>query len=190
VDFKNTIIVMTSNFGSQQIQELASKGAEDWEIEACVRELLRRGPAAVAMEELGKAAGMSPRVAEVLANFTGGGFLRPEVLNRIDETSVFHQLRREDMGRIADIQLARLRARLADRGMTLVVTDEAKTQLAREGYDPAFGARPLKRTIQERVENPLASRVLRGEFAEGDTVRCSFTGGAFVFEKELAGATP
>jgi ATP-dependent Clp protease ATP-binding subunit ClpB len=183
VDFKNTIIVMTSNFGSQQIQELASKGAEDWEIEACVNELLRRGPARVAMEEIGKATGVSPKVLEVMANFQGGGFLRPEVLNRIDETVVFHQLKREDMGRIAEIQIGRVAARLVDRGLTLEVSAEAKAQLAIEGWDPAFGARPLKRTIQERVENALAERVLRGEFAEGDRVLVGWDGNAFTFQR-------
>jgi ATP-dependent Clp protease ATP-binding subunit ClpB len=183
VDFKNTIIVMTSNFGSQQIQELTAKGAEDWEIEACVRELLRRGPAAVAMEQLGKAAGLSPKVLEVMQNFQGGGFLRPEILNRIDETIVFHQLRKQDMGRIAEIQLGRLVKRLAERGMTLTVTDAARAELASEGYDPAFGARPLKRTIQDRVENPLASRVLRGEFGEGERILVDFDGGGYVFRK-------
>jgi ATP-dependent Clp protease ATP-binding subunit ClpB len=183
VDFKNTIIVMTSNFGSQQIQELTAKGAEDWEIEACVRELLRRGPAAVAMEQLGKAAGLSPKVLEVMQNFQGGGFLRPEILNRIDETIVFHQLRKADMGRIAEIQLGRVVKRLAERGMTLTVTDAARAELASEGYDPAFGARPLKRTIQDRVENPLASRVLRSEFGEGDRVEVDFGGGAFTFTR-------
>ncbi|MEK6703495.1 MAG: AAA family ATPase [Planctomycetota bacterium] len=183
VDFKNTIIVMTSNFGSHQIQELAAGGAEDWEIEACVRELMRRGPGAAAMEQLGKAAGVSPKVIEVMQNFNGGGFLRPEILNRIDETIVFHQLKKEDMGRIAEIQLSRVIERLADRGMKLVVTPGAKAQLAAEGYDPAFGARPLKRTIQERIENPLASRVLRGEIGEGDTVRVDSTGDSFSFER-------
>jgi len=182
VDFKNAIIVMTSNFGSQQIQELASKGAEDWEIEACVRELLRRGPAAVAMEQLGKAAGMSPRVIDVLQNFQGGGFLRPEILNRIDETVVFHQLKREDMAAIADIQLARVVARLQSKGIGLVITDEARAQLALEGYDPAFGARPMKRTIQDRIENPLSSRVLRGDVTEGQTIRVGFDGSRFTFE--------
>jgi ATP-dependent Clp protease ATP-binding subunit ClpB len=183
VDFKNTIIVMTSNFGSPQIQELTAKGAEDWEIEACVRELLRRGPARMAMEELGKATGMTPKVVEVLSNFQGGGFLRPEVLNRIDETVVFHQLKREDMGRIAEIQLGRVAARLAERGMALEVSAEARAQLAVEGWDPAYGARPLKRTIQERVENALAERVLRGEFGDGDRVLVGWDGGQFVFSR-------
>ncbi len=184
VDFKNTIIVMTSNFGSQQIQELTAKGAEDWEIEACVSQLLRRGPAGAAVEALGKAAGLSPKVIDALAGFTGGQFLRPELLNRIDEVIVFHQLRKEDMSRIADIQLARLASRLADRGLTLRVDDDAKAQIAVEGYDPAFGARPLKRVVQDRIENPLAARVLRGEFAEGMTIRVGFENGAFTFTHE------
>ncbi|QOJ00186.1 MAG: AAA family ATPase [Phycisphaeraceae bacterium] len=183
VDFKNAIIVMTSNFGSQQIQELTAKGAEDWEIEACVSQLLRRGPAGMAMEELGKAAGLSPRVVEALSGFTGGQFLRPELLNRIDEVVVFHQLRREDMGRIAEIQLGRVRERLADRRMTLEVSGAARDLLASEGYDPAFGARPLKRTIQERVENPLSGKILRGEFVEGDRIEVDARGGVLTFTK-------
>ncbi|MFN0133350.1 MAG: AAA family ATPase, partial [Phycisphaerales bacterium] len=182
VDFKNTIIVMTSNIGSQQIQELAEHGAEDWEIEAAVREILRRGPAGVAMEEMGKAAGVPTKVRDAMAS-AAGAFFRPELLNRIDEVVVFHQLKRESLGRIVDIQLVRLRKRLAERDMTITLTDAAKAQIAEEGWDPAFGARPLKRAIQSRIENPLASRVLSGEFGPGDALRADFISGAFTFNK-------
>jgi ATP-dependent Clp protease ATP-binding subunit ClpB len=187
VDFKNTIVVMTSNFGSQMLQELTASGAEDWEIEAAVRDLLRRGPAAAAAEELGKKTGVPPQVTEAIikAQQAMGGtpFMRPELLNRIDEIVVFHQLKREQMGAIAEIQLGRLRARLAEREMTLELTDAAKDQLASEGWDPAYGARPLKRAIQQRIENPLAQRILAGEFGAGNQVLVTYSGGGFTFSK-------
>jgi ATP-dependent Clp protease ATP-binding subunit ClpB len=186
VDFKNTIVVMTSNYGSAQIQELASTGAEDWEIEAAIRELIKRGPAGMMVDEFGKAAGLPPKVAEVMsraAHTVSGGLMRPELLNRIDEVVVFHQLRKENLGGIVEIQLGRLRQRLRDRDMTLELTDRAKLQIAAEGWDPAFGARPLKRTIQQRIENPLASSILGGEFGPGDAVKADFDGGRFVFAK-------
>jgi ATP-dependent Clp protease ATP-binding subunit ClpB len=140
VNFKNTVIVMTSNLGSQAIQDLTAKGAAESEIDAAVRDLLK-------------------------------GAFRPEFLNRIDETIIFHPLSRQQLTRIVDVQLEHLRKRLAQRNIKLAVSDEAKRLLAEEGYDPTFGARPLKRVIQHRIENPLASRILRGEFAEGDTIR-------------------
>jgi ATP-dependent Clp protease ATP-binding subunit ClpB len=188
VDFKNTIIVMTSNFGSQMIQELTASGAEDWEIEAAVREFIRRGPAGAAMEEMGKATGMPVKVRDAIVRaqslMTGTGFMRPELLNRIDEVVVFHQLKREEIGKIVEIQLARLRKRLSERDMAIELTKEAEAQVASEGWDPAFGARPLKRTIQQRIENPLASKILGGEFGPGDRITCDYKGGAFVFERQ------
>ncbi|MCC6675919.1 MAG: AAA family ATPase [Phycisphaerales bacterium] len=186
VDFRNSIVVMTSNYGSAQIQELAAGGAEDWEIEAAIRELIRRGPAGLAAEEFGKAAGLPANVREVMsraATTMSGGLMRPELLNRIDEIVVFHQLKRDDLARIVGIQLARLRKRLAERGMTIELSAEAQHQLATEGWDPAYGARPLKRAIQQRIENPLASRILAGEFGPGDAIRVNYTGGAFAFER-------
>jgi len=189
VDFKNTIVVMTSNYGSAQIQELAAGGAEDWEIEAAIREMLRRGPAGLMTEELGKAAGLPPKVVGVMAKAAAtmggmsGGLMRPELLNRIDEVVVFHQLKREELGHIVEIQLARLRKRLADREMTLTLSDEAKHQLAVEGWDPQFGARPLKRTIQQRIENPLATRILAGELGSGEAITVGFDRGNFTFSR-------
>ncbi|MCC6229445.1 MAG: AAA family ATPase [Phycisphaerales bacterium] len=186
VDFKNTIVVMTSNYGSAQIQELTAQGAEDWEIEAAVRELLKRGPAGMMTEELGKAAGLPAKVTNVMAKAAmtmSGGLMRPELLNRIDEVVVFHQLKKEDVGKIVEIQLSRLRKRLADREMTIDLSDKAKGELAIEGWDPQFGARPLKRTIQQRIENALASRILAGEFGPGDAIRVEYDGGAFTFRK-------
>jgi ATP-dependent Clp protease ATP-binding subunit ClpB len=163
VDFKNTVIIMTSNIGSQQIQELKGKGAEEWEIEAAVRDLLK-------------------------------SYFRPEFLNRIDETIVFHPLSKEQLTRIVDVQLEHLRKRLASRNIKLDVTAEAERLLADEGYDPTYGARPLKRVIQQRLENPIASRILRGEFGDGDVIHVdadaakrdfAFSKGAPVREREL-----
>jgi ATP-dependent Clp protease ATP-binding subunit ClpB len=167
VDFKNTVIVMTSNIGSQQIQELAGKRAEEWEVEAAVKDMLKQ-------------------------------YFRPEFLNRIDETIVFHPLSKDQLTRIVDVQLEHLRKRLAARNMKVVVGDDAKKMLADEGYDPTYGARPLKRVIQQRIENPLAQKILSGAFGEGDTIvvgadpaRAAFTfeHGAEAVEGELVGET-
>jgi ATP-dependent Clp protease ATP-binding subunit ClpB len=140
VNFKNTVIVMTSNLGSQQIQELSAKGSEEWEIEAAVRDLLKQA-------------------------------FRPEFLNRIDETIIFHPLDKKQLSKIVTIQLENLQKRLAMREIKLHLTPAATQLLAEEGYDPAYGARPLKRVIQQRIENPLAKQILNGEFAEGDVVQ-------------------
>jgi ATP-dependent Clp protease ATP-binding subunit ClpB len=139
VDFKNTVIVMTSNLGSAQIQELRSQGREDWEIEATLKTVLRE-------------------------------FFRPEFLNRIDETILFHPLGKEQIEKIVEVQMRHLKKRLAERRMTLSITPAALKQIADEGYDPAFGARPLKRVIQQRIENPIARKILEGEFADGDGI--------------------
>src|SRR4051812_17296595 len=154
VNFKNTVIAMTSNIGSAEIQLLAGAKAEEWEVEAKVKDLLRQ-------------------------------FFRPQVLNRIDEVIVFHPLGKEQLTRIVDVQLEHLRKRLASRNLKLYVTGAAKKLLAEEGYDPQFGARPLKRVIQQRIENPLASRILGGEFGEGDTIRVDASDAKhdFTFEK-------
>jgi ATP-dependent Clp protease ATP-binding subunit ClpB len=156
VDFRNTIIVMTSNLGSQAILEMSDQGALDVEIEAHVRGMLRKA-------------------------------MRPELLNRIDETIVFHQLDKKQLETIVDIQLAGLRRRLAERELELAITGAARAALADEGYDPQFGARPLRRVLRQRIENPLATKLLAGDFAPGDTVRVDYTGKTFTFEK--AGAS-
>jgi len=190
VDFKNTIVVMTSNIGSQRIQEMTEKGAEDWEIEAAVRDLIRRGPG---MDVQGR--GMRPDEdgGEMNARFNMEArqtFMRPELLNRIDEIVVFHQLKKENLGRIVDIQLARLHKRLAEREISLELTPGARDQIATEGWDPAYGARPLKRAIQQRIENPLATRILNGEFGPGDQIVADYQGKSFTFERpeQAAGA--
>ncbi len=135
VDFRNTVIILTSNVGSQHIMQLD----DDEEIERAVMNDLR-------------------------ASF------RPEFLNRLDESVVFHRLDQEDLRAIVEIQLQRFRARLADREITLEITDAAKDYLAEVGYDPTFGARPLKRAIQRHLENRLAEDILSGKFGAGDTV--------------------
>jgi ATP-dependent Clp protease ATP-binding subunit ClpB len=160
VDFKNTIIAMTSNLGSDQIRQLSESGAADIEIEMKVKEVLK-------------------------------GYFRPEFLNRIDETIIFQQLTQEDLIRIVDIQAAHLRRRVEDRGLRLTLTDAAKRQLARDGYDPAFGARPLKRLIQQEVENPLARQLLAGEFTAGDEIVVDVDQGNLTFRKgKAAGPAP
>jgi ATP-dependent Clp protease ATP-binding subunit ClpB len=110
--------------------------------------------------------------------------LRPEFLNRIDEVVIFHPLDRDQLTRIVDIQLGHLRQRLAARRLDLEVTEAAKALLAREGYDPTFGARPLKRTIQRLVQDPLALRLLEHEFAEGDTVVVDADGDQIVLRRQ------
>jgi len=158
VDFKNTVIVMTSNIGSAEIQRLAGQNAAEWEIEAQIKDLLKQ-------------------------------HFRPEFLNRIDEIIVFHALTREHLAKIVDIQLARLQKRLGGRNLKLRVTDAARALLAEEGYDPQYGARPLKRVIQQRLENAIASRILAGEFADGDTIVVDAQRRDFVFSREQ-GAQP
>jgi ATP-dependent Clp protease ATP-binding subunit ClpB len=111
---------------------------------------------------------------------------RPEFLNRIDEVVEFKPLTREQLAEIVDLQLKRLRARLEERGLALELTDEAKEVVAEAGWDPQYGARPLKRALQRLVENPLALRLLQGEFAEGDTVRVDAENGELRFEKAPA----
>jgi ATP-dependent Clp protease ATP-binding subunit ClpB len=110
-------------------------------------------------------------------------FFRPEFLNRIDEIVEFKPLTKDQIADIVELQLERLRARLAERGFELELTEEAKQVIADAGWDPTYGARPLKRALQRMVENPLALRLLEGEFADGDTVRVDARDGELVFEK-------
>ncbi|QTN46926.1 ATP-dependent chaperone ClpB [Ectopseudomonas mendocina] len=147
VDFKNTVIVMTSNLGSAQIQEL------------------------VGDKEAQRAAVMD----------AVGSHFRPEFINRIDEVVVFEPLGREQIAGIAEIQLQRLRGRLAERDLTLELTPEALDKLIAVGYDPVYGARPLKRAIQRWIENPLAQRILAGDFAPGAKVKAKVEGEEIVF---------
>ncbi len=150
VDFRNTVVVMTSNLGSQMIQSLA--GSDTTLIKTAV-------------------------LAEVKTQF------RPEFVNRIDEIIVFHALNEEHIQGIARIQLRQLEERLAKLEMRLVIGDDALAELAREGFDPVYGARPLKRAIQSRIENPLARQILEGRFAAKDSIAVRAKRGEFAFEK-------
>jgi len=153
VDFKNSIIIMTSNLGSQLIQE----DLDEAEIRERVTELLKTA-------------------------------FRPEFLNRIDETVIFHRLGLQEIKQIVTIQLGRLQRRLAPRKLELAVSDAARELLAREGFDPVYGARPLKRAIQRLLQDPLARRLLDGEFQDGDRLLADVQGGEIVLERELPAA--
>ncbi len=151
VDFRNTVIIMTSNLGSHVIQELAGEA---------------------------NYAKMKQAVLEIVQQH-----FRPEFINRVDDIVVFHPLAREQLRSIVDIQLGYLRRRLAERDIELTLDDAARDQLGEAGFDPVYGARPLKRAIQQQVENPLAQRILKGEFGPGAKVRVTAKGGALVFGK-------
>ncbi len=138
VDFRNTVIVMTSNLGSGRIQELAGEERYD-EMKAAVMEVV-------------------------------GTHFRPEFINRVDDVVVFHPLGREHIRKIVDIQLQYLHERLAERDISISLSDAARDKLAEAGFDPVYGARPLKRAIQQQVENPLANEILSGKFVPGDTI--------------------
>ena len=149
VDFKNTVLIMTSNVGSQWIQELGGKNE----------------------------AQMKERVMEVLRNT-----FKPEFLNRIDEVVIFNSLGHDEIKKIVDIQVGLLARRLEDRKISLELTDNAKEFLANAGFDPVYGARPLKRTIQHLIQDPLAVKILEGTVREGDLVRVDVRDGSLVFE--------
>src|SRR5215213_9381340 len=155
VDFKNTVLIMTSNLGSREIQ--AAEGDEKQVREAVIQELRLH--------------------------------FKPEFLNRIDDIVVFHQLTREQIGQIIDVQLERLTSMLNERNVTLVLEPSARELLMREGYDPTYGARPLKRAIQSLIQNPLAVKLLQGEILPGQTVRVGANGDAMEFRTEAAFAT-
>ena len=112
-----------------------------------------------------------------------GGHFRPEFINRIDDIVVFHPLGRAEIRRIVDIQMGQLKRRLAERELTLDLDDAARDRLGDAGFDPVYGARPLRRAIQAQLENPLAQRILAGEFGAGDTIGVSVADGALVFSK-------
>ena len=122
--------------------------------------------------------GIEAHVKEALRKY-----FKPEFLNRIDESIIFGILTKEDLQQIVNIQLRDLTARLKDRQLTVEFTDAAKNQLMDEGYDPSFGARPLKRVIQQRLENKLATEIIAGKFTEGDKIKIDGTGHTFTFEK-------
>jgi ATP-dependent Clp protease ATP-binding subunit ClpB len=149
VDFKNTIIIMTSNVGSQWIQELGSSQRDE----------------------------MEKRITEALrAQF------KPEFLNRIDETIIFHNLTPNEIVKIVDIQIGRLARRLADNNIELILSDGSRQFIAEKGYDPIYGARPLKRVIQQYIENPLSLEILKGNIAEKTRVNAEVQEDRIVFD--------
>ena len=145
VDFKNTVLIMTSNLGSRAIQAATENPLADHDVRDEVLQVLR-------------------------------DHFKPEFLNRIDDIVVFKQLGREQIAEIIDIQLAKLRNMLAERGITIELDDSARELIVKQGYDPVYGARPLKRAIQMLVQNPLAVKLLQGEIAAGQTVLVSGDG--------------
>jgi ATP-dependent Clp protease ATP-binding subunit ClpB len=149
VDFRNTVIVMTSNLGSQRIQSMA--GEENY-------------------------AAMKAAVMDVLRDH-----FKPEFINRVDDIVVFHPLSAAQIRGIVAIQLRYLQARLAERDMRLELGDEALDRLAEAGFDPVYGARPLKRAIQQQIENPLAQEILRGRFGPGDLIRVTVADDQLLF---------
>jgi ATP-dependent Clp protease ATP-binding subunit ClpB len=155
VDFKNTIVIMTSNLGSPIIQEYFMDGHTD-------------KSAHQAMED--------KVLAELKKHF------RPEFLNRVDDVIIFQSLDESELARIVDIQLGRLEQRLAQQSLTLDVDAAAKKLLASEGYDPQFGARPLKRAIQEHLLDPLATKLLSGEFKPGDRIKVTSNSESLAFK--------
>jgi ATP-dependent Clp protease ATP-binding subunit ClpB len=150
VSFKNTVIIMTSNLGSQMIQQMAD---QDYQV--------------VKLAVMG----------EVKSHF------RPEFINRIDEIVVFHALDEANIASIARVQLKDLQKRLASMDMAIEISDAAVAELAKAGFDPVYGARPLKRAIQQQLENPLSKAILEGRFAPKDTIVVDVKNGMFTFEK-------
>jgi ATP-dependent Clp protease ATP-binding subunit ClpB len=155
VDFKNTVLIMTSNLGSREMQAVSD---DEKQVREAVMIVLRE-------------------------------HFKPEFLNRIDDIVVFRQLAREQIAQIIDVQLGKLRQMLADRGVTIELDDSAKELLVNQGYDPVYGARPLKRAIQTLIQNPLAVKLLQGDIAAGQTIRISADGDQMKFTPVEAGQT-
>jgi ATP-dependent Clp protease ATP-binding subunit ClpB len=161
VDFRNTVIIMTSNVGSQLIVDAGAQPSDQaW-------------------------ARLEQRVRDELRNY-----FRPEFLNRVDDVIVFHQLSRSDILQIVELQLGHLERLLAQRHMGFDVAPEAKQLLAEQGYDPVFGARPLKRVIQRLLQNPIALEVLEGQYHAGDVIRVDRQGDALRFSRRSSVAEP
>ncbi|ADJ29059.1 ATP-dependent chaperone ClpB [Nitrosococcus watsonii] len=157
VDFRNTVVVMTSNLGSHVIQEMAGEDRYQ-EMKSAVMEIV-------------------------------GQHFRPEFINRVDDVVVFHPLQKEQLQAIAQIQMGYLRQRLAQRDMVLTIPEDALSKLAEAGFDPVYGARPLKRAIQQRLENPLAQEILAGKFESGDFIEVGVEGDQFTFKRETRAAS-
>jgi ATP-dependent Clp protease ATP-binding subunit ClpB len=156
VDFRNTVVIMTSNIGSQHIQEMLTKWSDETQIRKGVMESLK-------------------------------AFFKPEFLNRVDEIVIFHTLNKDLLIKIVDIQIDRMKQYLKDRHVDLLLTESTKAYLAEIGYDPVYGARPLKRAIQKEILNPLATKLLEGTFRDGDVIEVAMKAGQLVFTaKETA----
>jgi ATP-dependent Clp protease ATP-binding subunit ClpB len=149
VDFRNCVLVMTSNLGSEAIQSLTEEDDQ-------------------------------PRIKSTVMAIVAQHF-RPEFINRIDDIVVFHPLSREHVAKIATIQIEILQARLSEQDLAVELTEDAIEALVSEGYDPVYGARPLKRVIQKRIENPLAQKILAGEFLPGTKIKISLHNGEYAF---------
>jgi len=170
VDFRNTVVVMTSNLGSDRIQEIT----EDKSFDAVSFDGVEVDP----LQNEHRYAAIKEAVMEVV-----GAHFRPEFINRIDESVVFHPLGREQIRGIADIQLELLRKRLADRDLGLQLNFAVLDKVADAGFDPVYGARPLKRAIQQLIENPLAQDVLAGKFEPGDTIHTRLDNDEIIFSR-------
>ena len=216
VDFKNCIVVMTSNVGSEHIADVVG----DAEARSDVAAGLRAGRTVAADGSSADALSAADAEIEMRVKAELKRHFRPEFINRIDEVVIFHRLTRGDLRQIVDLQIALLQQRLAGTtapataggstngggsgstggpvsgggsismggpgvspGMTLTVTDAARDRLAAEGYDPVYGARPLKRLIRQAIENPLAKRIVAGDFTPGETIEVGATGDGFTFRK-------
>jgi len=162
VDFRNTVIIMTSNVGASELKKQSTLG-------------FRAADEGQAFEDM-----KDKLFAELKRTF------RPEFLNRIDEVIVFHPLNEEHLAQIVTLMLREVEKRLSDYGISFTVSEAAKKLLAAEGYDPTYGARPLRRVIQRRIEDELSERMLRGEFTAGDTVHVDAADGKLVFAKAQA----
>jgi ATP-dependent Clp protease ATP-binding subunit ClpC len=160
VDFKNTVVIMTSNLGSQEFQR-GSLGFRQ-ESQTATEQKRLKGAIDSALKQT----------------------FRPEFLNRVDEIIIFQPLTEEHIGQIVDLLMVEIQKRLEERQITVVLTDEAKRWLAREGFDPLFGARPLRRTIQREVENPLSKKILLREFGEGAEVKVDLSPDGLVFSAQ------
>jgi ATP-dependent Clp protease ATP-binding subunit ClpC len=159
VDFRNTVIIMTSNIGTQFAQK---GGALGFQI----------------AQESDEMKSLRKQVEEGLRST-----FRPEFLNRIDEVIIFHPLTKAQVKQIVDLQMHEIRERLSEHGLTIELTEEAREWLAARGYDPEFGARPLRRVLQREVENALSKKLLAGDFQRGDTVTIGVAEGALIFQK-------
>jgi ATP-dependent Clp protease ATP-binding subunit ClpC len=167
VDFKNTVVIMTSNAGAELIKRESQIGFATRKDTAKTQKQGYEDMKKKVMTEMRKT-------------------FRPEFLNRLDDIIVFHELAEEQLRNIVDLMVKDLQSRLAERKLGIKLTEKAKSWLVREGYDPVYGARPLRRVIERYVENPLSTKLLRGELKEGDTVKIDLVKGGLTFKTKAA----